>query len=78
MTPARVALLAARMVAAAVVVRNLARAAHREQPVVPAATATPSISVVVPARAEAARIGPHLAPRGGAPRRDEVGVGVVL
>lgn len=53
-------LLAARAVAAGAVVRNLARAARRVEPVRPAGRPAASISVVVPARDEAVRIGPLL------------------
>ncbi|MGB0112220.1 MAG: glycosyltransferase [Ilumatobacteraceae bacterium] len=68
----RLVILMVRLVAGAVVVRRLSHAASAPEPVRPASTPTGSISVVVPARDEAARIGPLLEAIVGAPGVDEV------
>ncbi len=72
---ARLVLLLARVAAAASVLEHVAGAARRRPPLAarPAAVDRRAISVVVPARDEAARIGPLLAAVVGAP-----GVGEVL
>lgn len=66
----------ARLVAAVVVLRRVAMAARRRPPLrpapAPAPTDLPTISVVVPARDEAARIGPLLAALRDAPGVSEV------
>ncbi len=61
MTPARAAMLGARVLATAAVVRNLARARHERPALFAGLSPVPPISVVVPARDEAARIEPLLA-----------------
>lgn len=65
-------LLVLRLVAAAVALGRIARAARRVPPVRPTITPSATISVVVPARDEAARIGPLLAATVGAPGVGEV------
>lgn len=74
--PARVAgwaLLGARLGFGALALARLARAARRSPPVTPATDGAPeSISVVVPARDEAERIGPCLAALAADPAVDEV------
>lgn len=72
MRAARAATLAVRGAAAGSVLRNVARAARRVPPLAPSSTDHGPISIVVPARDEAARIGPLLAALGGAPGVDEV------
>lgn len=62
----------ARVAASAAVVRNVARAAWRAEPVTPSGADCGSISVVVPARDEATRIGRLLAAVVGAPGVGEV------
>jgi dolichol-phosphate mannosyltransferase len=64
--------LAVRSAAAVAVLRNVARAARRQAPVTATTAGVPTISVVVPARDESARIGPLLAAVVGAPGVDEV------
>jgi dolichol-phosphate mannosyltransferase len=63
MTPWRVA----RLAATAAVIRNVARAARRRAPVSAVDDGSSAIAVVIPARDEAARIGPLLAAVVGAP-----------
>ncbi len=63
---------AGRLAATVVVVRNVARAARRAAPVAPSGAGCGSISVVVPARDEATRIGPLLAAITSAPGVVEV------
>jgi dolichol-phosphate mannosyltransferase len=62
----------ARVVAGAVAVTRLVRAARRSAPIAPAEATTPGISVVVPARDEAKRIEPLLTAVVGAPGVVEV------
>lgn len=69
----RVVAAGIRMVAAVTALSRLARAARRRPPIRTARSEQPSISVVVPARDEAARLGPLLEAIVGAP-----GVGEVL
>lgn len=64
--------LVARSAATAAVLRNVLRAASRQRPVTSTTVAVPTISVVVPARDEAARIGPLLSAVVGAPGVAEV------
>jgi dolichol-phosphate mannosyltransferase len=61
-----------RAIAAGIVLSRLARAARAAPPVRPTVTPLRSISIVVPARDEAGRIGPLLARAVGAPGVDEV------
>jgi len=68
----RHAWFAARAVAAGIVCSRLARAAGAAPPVRPTVTPLRSISIVVPARDEAGRIGPLLARTVGAPGVTEV------
>lgn len=68
----RLVSLGARLSAGAVAVTRLARAAATAAPVRPTLTPLQSISVIVPARDEAGRIGPLLDAIVGAPRVSEV------
>ncbi len=68
----RAASIGLRVGAGAVAVARLARAAASAPPVRPTLTPLSSISVVIPARDEASRIGPLLEAIVGAPRVDEV------
>jgi dolichol-phosphate mannosyltransferase len=61
MRPVRALVLSGRALAACVVVRNVARAARRVEPVTWGRSAPDSISIVVPARDESSRLGPLLA-----------------
>jgi dolichol-phosphate mannosyltransferase len=72
MRAAQVVGVAMRSAAAAAVLRNVVRAARRQAPVTATTVDVPTISVVVPARDEAARIGPLLAAVVGAPGVAEV------
>ena len=65
-------LLVLRVVAAVVAITRIARARDRRPPLRPAASTDSTISVVVPARDEAARIGPLLQAVCGAPGVTEV------
>ncbi len=68
----RVASIALRMTAGAVAINRISRAAAVDPPVRPTLTPMQTISVVVPARDEAGRIGPLLAAIVGAPGVGEV------
>jgi dolichol-phosphate mannosyltransferase len=72
MSRRHVVVTAARLVAAAAVMRNLARAGRRRPPLVATVAEHGTISVVVPARDEAARLAPLLAVVVGAPGVVEV------
>jgi dolichol-phosphate mannosyltransferase len=72
MRPVAAAVLAARLIAAASVLRTVSRAGRRHLPVTATEAPVPAISVVVPARDEAGRLGPLLAAVVGAPGVAEV------